>query len=388
MASGTKIKKKILINLRLLQQRYTGVQGYTYNLVKALLKDGYDYEFGLLTLSYNDDNDFIKDLLSYPNAKLVNIKSPRNKFIGNLFDIFFVNFVIKDYDLYFSPVNILPFFKFKNIPYVVGVLDLCTFVVPETTTKELKLYYDLYLGTSLKRADKIITISESAKDDLIRLFKVDESIVETVLLGIDEDYYHIKASKRKDCKILKEMNLVDSPYFLVIGTAKRKNLENTLSAFSLFRKKYPKSKLAVVVNNRSMEDYIRKCAEERDVPESSFSLAGKYLTDEELKNLYKHAVAFVFCPYYEGFGLPILESMQNECPVITSNISSMPEVSGDAAILVDPKSPEEMEHAMSEFYLNEDMREDYIQRGLKNAQNYKWEFTSKKLLNIFDKLQK
>lgn len=387
MDSGTKTKKRVLINARLLQQPYTGIQSYVHNLIKSLVKEASNIEFHIIVLSYKRDNEFIEDLLSYSNVFLINVRGLRNSIYEIFFDIFIINRYIKNFDLYFSPVNILPYFKNRKVPHIVGVLDLCTFIVPETTTRFLKTYYDIYLGTSLKRADKIIPISENTKRDLLKLFHIDKSLIRAIHLGIDDEFSNIKISPRESANFLESLGLhLNDRYFLSIGTSKRKNIETTIEAFSKFVKTHNSTKLVIVVNDKGMIDHINICVDKFKIGKENIILTQRYLTQKELKILYNHALCLVYCSYYEGFGLPVLESMQCNCPVITSNVSSLPEISGDAALLVNPYSAEEIYYSMLLLYNNPSVRTEYIRKGVLNTRKYSWTITAKSFVRLFNEV--
>lgn len=387
MDGFTKMKKKILINLRLLQQPYTGVQSYVYNLLRALVSQSRDFDFYIIVVNYDNSNTYINDLLSYKNVHLVSAWGFNNNIFGVLFDIFFINKYIKKYDLYFSPVDILPFFKNRKVPHIVGVLDLCTFIVPKTTTLTLKTYYDIYLKTSLKRADSIVTISNCTKNDLLKLFKIDESMVKVVHLGIDRDLKSGVIPDKRGREILKGLCLTENTkYFLTMGTSKRKNVEKTIEAFSKVAKINGDLKLVVVVNNREMESIINRSVNSFGLNSNQVVLTDRYISALELKVLYAKAVCLVYCPYYEGFGLPILEAMQNSCPVITSDNSSLIEICGDAALLANAQEADQIAECMNKMLTNDVLRNDLIQKGLTNSKKYSWEISAAEFDTIFKNL--
>lgn len=381
------MKRKILINLRLLQQPYTGVQSYVYNLMRSLIQRMRDFDFYIAVVNYDKSNIYVNDLLSYENAHLVNAWGFNNAVFGVLFDIFLINSYIKGYDLYFSPVNILPYYKIKEIPHIVGVLDLCTFIVPETTTFTLKTYYDLYLKTSLKRADVIVTISYNTKNDLLRLFGIDESVVKVIHLGIDQDLKSNMIPEEKIRKILEKFGLTENiGYFLTMGTSKRKNVGKIIEAFSKVVKIRKELKLIVIVNNKEMERIINRAVNLFGVSPNQIILTGRYISPQELKVLYSRAVCFVYCPYYEGFGLPVLESMQNKCPVIASNNSSLVEICENSALLVDTQEPDQIAECMTQMLTNSKLRNNLIKKGLTNSRKYSWEISATEFGKIFKDL--
>jgi glycosyltransferase involved in cell wall biosynthesis len=303
---------------------------------------------------------------------------------GLFYDHLYVSKYLKDIDLYFSPVNILPAHKKEGTRYAVGVLDLCTFIVPETTTLSLKTYYDLFLKASLKRADQVITISENTRRDLIRLFDVPKSIVNAVPLGIDQKTIYKETNRKQTVIILKRFNLsIDTPFFLAVGSSPRKNMENTIKANELNKKKYKTNeKLIIVVGDNKMIHYIESltaCLKFKD----DIYITKRYISNKELSVLYSNAVALLYCSYYEGFGLPVLESMKNGCPVIASNNSSLPEIIENSGLLIDPYNINSISSAMRTMSTDSHKRKLFIQTGHKIAKKYTWTAAAKSILTIF-----
>jgi len=384
MARGTKEKinnPKILINLRMLQQPYTGVQSYIFNLTRNLLRLYPDITIRAAVVNYKDDNKAINELKQYPNFELINHLGPRASLYGILFDIFFINKYISSHDLYFCPVNILPLIKNKKTPQVVGVLDLCTFIVPETTSKPLKLYYDLYLRISLKRADKIITISHNTKSDLSKLFNLPSTLIEVVHLGIDSDLSK-KPSPKETKSYLKLLGISKEKYFLSIGTSKRKNIETVIDAFAVHSLTHQDHKIVIIAHDSNMIDLITKRVKERNIT-NRVIITKKYIGPHQLQVLYRNAIALIYCPHYEGFGLPALEAMINKCPAVISNNSSLTEIGKDGAILVNHMSPKDISNAMGLLTIDKQYRKKIIYKGLKNARNYSWDKTAKEVMRVF-----
>lgn len=377
-------KKSILVNLRLLQKDYTGVQSYIYNLTKNMLKEGNDFEFYLTTINYDHNNKFINDLISYENCSLIDHRGYNNLIYEILFDLFFVNRYIKKSDLYFSPVNILPVYKIRENKYITGVLDLCTFIVPDTTTISLKLFYNTYLSHSLRKADKIITISENTKSDLLNLFKMSKEKIEVVHLGIDDDFFMLQFSELDEANLGKKIGLsLDGVYFLTSGTSKRKNVPNVIDAFFKCCGKNSDYKLVIIVQTKDMIKNYLSYIKIKNYYQNRVIFTEIYLTKKELKILYSKAVGFIYCPVYEGFGLPVLEAMQCNCPVIASNTSSIPEVANNAALLVNPYDPVEISLKMNTLISDSQLRNKFIKEGQNNIKKFSWKTTAKKFIDIF-----
>ena len=377
-------KKSILVNLRLLQKPYTGVQSYIYNLTKNMVKKNNDFEFYFITINYDCNIKFINELISYENCSIIDHRGYNNPIYEILFDLFFVNRYIKNHDLYFNPVNILPFHKIREKKYITAVLDLCTFKVPDTTTISLKLFYSIYLSHSLRRADKIIAISENTKSDLLNLFKMSKEIIEVVYLGIDDDFFILQFNELDVENLSKKIGLdLNGVYFLTFGTSKRKNALRVIDAFFKCSNKNSTCKLVIIAHVKDMINNFLSYIKRKNYDQNRVIITEIYLTKKELKILYSKAVGFIYCSVYEGFGLPILEAMQCSCPVIASNTSSTPEVVSNAGLLVNPYDSVEIAVKMNRLISDTQLRSNLIKEGHNNIKKFSWKTTAKKFSDIF-----
>lgn len=366
--------KRVLINIRQLQFRYTGVQSYIFNLTLALVKEYPQVQFDLATLNYKGGNEHIESLRKISNTTILNTSSWNSTLTDIIFDHFLVSGLITNQDVYFNPVNITPVFKKPGVRYVIGVLDLCTFIVPKTTTFLLKTYYNLFLPGSLKRADGIIAISKSTKKDIIKIFKTKPQKISVVYLGIDN-------------KILKsnyEVKQKSKNYFLTMATSRRKNIENVLNAFAVFSQLSPKVKFKIVVNNPALSEEIKSRLMVLNI-KNKVELMENYISRRKLSCLYSGALGFVYCPVYEGFGLPVLEAMSKNCPVITSTTSSLPEVAGKSALMVNPNDFHKIAKAMNTILNNPGLRQKMILEGQKNIKKFSWKISANNVKRQFDK---
>lgn len=352
-----------------------------------MVRENNDFEFYLITINYDYNIKFINELISYENCSLLNHRGYNNPICEILFDLFFVNRYIKNYDLYFSPVNILPLYKIREKKYVTAVLDLCTFKVPDTTTTALRLFYSTYLSHSLRRADKIVSISENTKSDLLDLFKMSKEMIEVVHLGIDDDFFMLQFGEVDVANLGEKIGLnLNGIYFLTFGVSKRKNVLRVIDAFFKCNDKNVTHKLVIIVHaNDMINDYL-SYIKRKSYNQNRVIFTEIYLTKKELKILYSKAVGLVYCPVYEGFGLPILEAMQCGCPVIASNTSSIPEVVNSAGLLVNPYNSVEISEKMNTLISDSQLRSKLIEEGYNNAKSFSWKTTANRYLDIFRKV--
>jgi len=272
------------------------------------------------------------------------------------------------------------------IPLVVVIHDLTTFL-PDTSgfhKKMTKFKERLLLGLSLKNAKKIIAVSENTKKDIIKKFKTEPEKIVVISEAADKRFKVIKENKVN--KILKKYNIQDD-YILFVGTLEpRKNLVKLIKSYYRLVIHYNLNKFKLVLVGKKGWYY-------QDIFNlvKKFKLEDKiiftgYLPDEDIPCLCNGAKCFVYVSLYEGFGLPPLEAMACGCPVIASNNSSLPEVAGKAAILVNPQNINEIAAVLHKVLTDDLIREKMRQKGLQRAQEFTWGKTADQILNLLKEI--
>jgi len=289
--------QKVLINGLQLSNKNTGVQYYTQNLYEEFFKQ---------------NNDKF-------NLHLIRSSSPGSHSpINNRFErILFENLSLPNYfrknnfDLYHSPNYVLPFFT--NIPSVLTIHDLLTLDYPELCQHESALYFNLFLPRSVKKAIKIIAVSNTVKNDILRHFNISEEKIKVIYHGVNPIF-----KKSFDEAILKKYHLPDK-YILFVGNIEpKKNLERVIKAFDLLKKNADiPHKLAIVGKKGWKYNTVFKTITELKI-EKEVILCG-YVPEGDLPVIYSMADLFVFPSLYEGFGIPPLEAMACEVPVLVSD---------------------------------------------------------------------
>lgn len=251
-----------------------------------------------------------------------------------------------------------------------------------------KLGYKKVFGTALKRSSNIITVSEFVKKQLEDEWKVDHKKITVTYEGVDESFGNI-ASKG----ILKEKG-IKPPYIFYIGNAHpHKNIKELIKAFIELRKKYQYLQLVLAGDDNFFWPKIRKFVMDSRIrgnegkPSSAsrndnIVFTGK-VSDEELVTLYKNAQCFVTASLEEGFGLPLLEAFALNCPVVSSNMGSLPEVGNNAALYFDPKDQEDMMEKIRQVLNNQKTRNELIKKGKKRVKDFSWEKMTKETLKIY-----
>ena len=241
--------------------------------------------------------------------------------------------------------------------------------------KAVQLYYKKYTPLYAGKANRIATVSEYTKQNLIDFYKISADKIDVVYNGSHE-YFHPLSEEEK--KMIKARFAGGCDYFLYAGALQpRKNIVNLLRAFDFFKQHHSTTmKLILAGRNWNYEEAIqvhKKMKFHHDV------IFTDHLSREDLSNVMAAAFALVYVSFFEGFGIPVLEAMYCDVPVITSNTSSMPEVAGDAALLVDPHSPNDIAEKMSMLFLKEELRQLLIEKGRHQRQKFSWQTSSERL---------
>jgi glycosyltransferase involved in cell wall biosynthesis len=263
--------------------------------------------------------------------------------------------------------------RYKN---VITVTDVSPLLHPETHGRLQVAYHRRLFPLVLKRADAVVTISASSKKDIVSACGIAEDKVHVIHLGVEPRFVPDAPEESEFARQLPER------YILNIGTLEaRKNLPRLLEAYAIARKRGLDRKLliggATGWRLSNLAAIVDKFGLEEDV-----NFLG-YVKDEELPILYGRADFFVYPSLYEGFGLPILEAMACGTPVITSDCSSMPEVAGEAALLVDPLDVEALAEKMLELVSDKELAASLRARGIERAGRFTWEKTARQTVALY-----
>jgi len=243
------------------------------------------------------------------------------------------------------------------------------------------VYRKFIVPLIINKCKKIITVSNSEKDKIEKLFKTNKLRVEVVYNAADERFINCDITNND---LLKQFDL-PSQFILFHGnTDPKKNTGNVFKALSILKNNYS-IEIDLVITDLGVS-FIKKIAKETkslDVLNQIKSVG--YISTDKMPYLYSASSLFLYPSLREGFGLPILEAMSCETPVITSNSSSMPEVAGNAAYLIDPENPDQIAEAMA-IMLNDSLkRNEFIEKGKKNILRFSWEDSAKQTLKIYNK---
>jgi glycosyltransferase involved in cell wall biosynthesis len=245
-------------------------------------------------------------------------------------------------------------------------------------------YARLSMWSAARKSDRILTVSEASKRDILRFFDIPADKVAVIYNAIDERFLAPADDARMDA--IRQRYQLDHPFLLYVGNIKpHKNLERLIEAFQMVRRgELEHIKLLIIGDEISKYATLRR-AVHRYKLHKHVRFFG-FVPDATLAILYRLARVFVFPSLYEGFGLPPLEAMASGTPVITSNVSSLPEVVGDAAMLIDPYQPDAIAGAMRRVLQDERLRDDMRERGLARVREFSWGRSVKRVREIYDEV--
>ncbi len=290
-------------------------------------------------------------------------------------------------DVFFSPSHYAP--RWSPMPTVISIMDLSFIHFPSLFTKKDLYQLKSWTKYSATHAKKIFTISNTSRDDILKEYHKVASDVEVTYLGI-KDKGSMEKNKEMAREDLKKKFGIKDKYVLFVGTLQpRKNIAGLIEAFASVKGKVPSVKelqLVIVGKKGWLYEEILQAPKKFDIKERVLFL--DFVTDEDLPSLYSNAEVFVLPSLYEGFGLPVLEAMKYGCPVITSNVSSLPEAGGEAALYIDPTNVKQMTGMIEKVLEDKSLREDMIKKGYEHVKKFSWEKTAKKTLEILEEVAK
>lgn len=280
-------------------------------------------------------------------------------------------------DVFFSPEFYLT--SHKSIPQVSTIHDLAYEHHPEDIGKLAARYCRHYSPKYASAAKKIITVSEFSKQDIISTYGTAAEKIEVVYNAAGDQFQLIP----KEEKItVREKFSQGKPFFHFVGTIQpRKNLENLLRAFDQFKTKNENPCQLLLVGRKGWKYEGALQAFESMQHKDSVHFTG-FVSDEELNQIYASSEGLVYVPYLEGFGIPLVEAMQSETAIISSNVSSLPEVAGDAALMVSPNNPTEIADALNKLWQDKTLRSQLIERGRAQVQKFNWDQSAQKLWEV------
>ena len=348
----------------------TGTEYYAYEIIKGLisLRAAKKYTFKL----------YSKTPLNYLNRakNIENVVMPFPRLWSQVRLSF--EMLKNPPAVLFEPAHTIPLFHPKNT--VVTLHDVGFRRFPELYTPLERYYHNFCMGFSVKHARKIIAISESTKNDLIKIYKADPKKISVIYHGYDKSKYY-QATKEAPEKIKKLQ-----PYIYFIGRLEaKKNVKNLIRAFGVLKKdKRIKQKLVLAGRPGYQYEKIKEEIERLGAVLKDDVVELGYVSDADAPEYMRYASVFAFPSRFEGFGMPLVEAMACGVPIVSVNKTSIPEIVQEAALLSEPDDIRQISENLREAILSKKTREDLITRGLQRAGTFDWSKTADKTLSVIE----
>jgi len=379
---------KVGVDVRVLMDKYySGVSEYTANLLKAIFELDKEDSYKLFFNSFHDQSERLGKW-NKDNAELVGLNIP-NKIFNYIFQKTLsypkLDKILGGVDVFWSP-----HFNFTKLSQdtkkVITVHDLSFLRYPEFFSARKNFWHkSLGIKKTLLKADKIIAVSENTKNDIVELLGINEDKVQVIYSGNNVVKKEVKVEDVQEFLAKKK---ISGRMLLYLGTIEpRKNIINLIKAYNSLRKsgeEYNDVKL-VLAGASGWKNRLTYREWQMSPYKNDIRFLG-YVNQFEKDILYSQASLFVYPSFYEGFGFPPLEAMTYGIPVISANVSSLPEVVSDAALMINPYEFTEICDAFKLVLNNEDLRNSLISKGLKRAEEFTWEKTAREYLDVFKKL--
>lgn len=362
---------KIGIDCRVLSGPMCGVARYLTNLLTMFSEIDKENQYVLFS-----DSDFLDDIKLNSNFLKVIVTSKSNL----IWEQFILPRAIMKYkvNLFHCPQNYGISFN-KLCKVIITMHDLIPKIFPvywKNRSKTGKIMYNLSLGISVLRADKIIAVSNNTREDIINIFNLPENKVTVIYEGVSfRPRTHNSGSMIK----LKKYGIEGNYIMHISGIGFNKNTDTVLSAYKKLRENNDFAYNLVIVGSKSFfsRQVLNKASQIKGVIFTDF------VSEEDMESLYSGASAFLYPSLYEGFGLPVLEAMSCGVPVIVSNNSSLPEVVGDSGLYVNPHNIDDLSNKILLIFQDANLRLRLIESGLKRADTFSWREAADKTIKVY-----
>lgn len=366
---------KIAINTRfLIPTKLEGFGWFTHEVAKRIVENHPEHEFYFFF-----DRNYEEKFIYGKNVTPIVIYPPaRHPFLYYLWFEFGVKKALEKYkiDVFLSPDGYLSLkSEVKQIPVI---HDLSFLHYPEDLPFWNKKYVNYFFPKYAQKASKIVTVSEYSKQDIATSFGIEEEKINVAHNGIGEVFHPISEKKKEEVK----RKFTDGrPYFLFVSALHpRKNVTRLFQAFDIFKSETKSEIKLLMVGekywwNKEIKQVFDEMKHQEDV------IFTGHIQSKELNEIYGAGLALTYVSYFEGFGIPLVEAMKCELPVIASDKTSLPEVGGDAAIYVNPFSVKDIKNGMKRVFKDESLRTELIEHGKQRATLFNWDKTAEIVWN-------
>ncbi|OPJ63369.1 glycosyltransferase family 4 protein [Clostridium oryzae] len=356
--------------------RGSGIGTYTDSLLCTLLNIDKENYYHI----YWSGDDY--DRVTNDNSRIIMTSRKHHRFFQQSYIP--GNLAKENIDIYHVPQNGIGLCSAVNCRKVITIHDLIPYIMPETVGRGYLLKFLKEVPNILEISDGVITVSEWSKRDILKFFPVDENKIFVTPLAADIRYKPLDKNWAR-YMVAKRLN-IKLPFLLYVGGfSPRKNVKSLIMAFSNIINSLSKEFVLVIAGSLKDDGNMLKELCDRLKISSNVFFTG-FVEEDFMPILYSAAEVFVYPSLYEGFGLPPLEAMSCGTPVITSNVSSIPEIVGDAGILIDPYDTSNLVNALGTLLENEPLKLELIDKGLNRAKLFSWEKTAEKTLEVYKKI--
>jgi glycosyltransferase involved in cell wall biosynthesis len=351
-----------------------GIGTYVRNLIRELARLPFDDEYAILCAP--GDVEFVRSL---GPRFTPTIERARNYSVRELLTVPLALARLR-VDLFHAPHYVVS--PLVRVPYVVTIHDCIHLRFPQyLPNRRAYVYARAMMRLAARRARRILTVSQASRDDIVRYLHVPADKIDVIPNAMDA--FLLNRATEDDIARVRERFQLTSPFILYSGNIKpHKNVARLIEAFSILRQKHGADVSLVIIGDESSRyPNLRRLVHRHQLHQHVRFLG--FVPDATLAALYRLASVFVFPSLYEGFGLPPLEAMAMGTPVVVSNVSSLPEVVGDAALLIDPADPEAIADAVNRALTDADLRASLVQRGHERVKAFSWARSAARTHEVF-----
>lgn len=286
------------------------------------------------------------------------------------------------FDVYHATGNLLPFFS--TMPSVLTVHDLVPVNYPQYVPLETSLYYCLFFSRSVHKAQKIIAVSHKVKEDLMSRFRIDEDKITVVYHGVEKDFKRVVSAEK--LKAVAARYGLPEKFLLFVGNLEpRKNLPRVIEAFTDLKNRYGIEHKLVIAGKKAWKSNAIFDGRKGDTMKDQVIFTG-YVDREDLPGIYSLCDLFVFPSLYEGFGLPVVEAMACEVPVLVSNEGALPEITAHIYPRANAFDAKDIADKIYMLINNPEVRKQNIQHGTERAKYFTWQKAADETLNVYEQV--
>lgn len=354
-----------------------GFGRYTYEILRRLVESHPEVQF-----SFFFDRPYDKKYIFGKNVTAYVLYPPaRHVYLIKFWFDYSVKYYLNKLkpDLFFSTDGFIS--TNSKTPQITVIHDLAFEHYPNDISKLMLEFYKKRYPESSKNAKKIFTVSEFTKQDIVKKYKISEEKIIVTYNAADEKFHPISEEEKQ---AIRDRFTNSEDYFHFVGAIQpRKNLVRLFKAFDIFKQE-TNSKYKLLIVGRKAWNFTEITETFEQMQFKNDVIFTGYVSNEDLVKIYGASTALCYIPYFEGFGLPIVEAFSCETAVITSNVSSMPEVAGKAAICVNPFDEKDIAKAMGKISSDKNFRDELIKNGKTELKRFSWDKTADKIWQEFE----